>query len=114
MRAVLGRGITDILPESQTLTDEMRTALWHPSTEAALAEVKATGMIAPEGLGELRFAPANDLIFDYDAPLPGHPNGLAFEALDGRLALGTWQSLCLVDLNVDNHEREVRFSFLAG
>jgi len=34
--------------------------------------------------------------------------------LDGRLALGTWQSLCLVDLNVDNHDREVRFSFLAG
>lgn len=34
--------------------------------------------------------------------------------LDGRLALGTWQSICLVDLNVDNDEREVRFSFLAG
>lgn len=34
--------------------------------------------------------------------------------LDGRLALGTWQSICLVDLNVDNHEREVRLSFLAG
>ena len=34
--------------------------------------------------------------------------------LDGELALGTWQSLCLVDLNVDNPEREVRFSFLAG
>lgn len=34
--------------------------------------------------------------------------------LDGRLALGTWQSVCLVDLNVDNPEREVRFSFLAG
>ena len=33
--------------------------------------------------------------------------------LDGRLALGTWQSVCLVDLNVDNAEREVRFSFLA-
>jgi secondary thiamine-phosphate synthase enzyme len=32
--------------------------------------------------------------------------------LDGRLALGTWQSICLVDLNVDNAEREVRFSFL--
>ena len=30
----------------------------------------------------------------------------------GRLLLGTWQSLCLVDLNVDNDEREVRFSFL--
>lgn len=30
----------------------------------------------------------------------------------GRLALGTWQSICLVDLNVDNSERTVRFSFL--
>lgn len=34
--------------------------------------------------------------------------------LGGLLALGTWQSICLVDLNVDNAEREVRFSFLAG
>ena len=34
--------------------------------------------------------------------------------LGGRLALGTWQSICLVDLNVDNAQREVRWSFLAG
>ena len=34
--------------------------------------------------------------------------------IDGRLALGTWQSLCLVDLNADNPTRQVRFSFLAG
>ncbi len=34
--------------------------------------------------------------------------------LSGRLALGTWQSICLVDLNVDNVQREVRFSFLSG
>lgn len=34
--------------------------------------------------------------------------------LDGRLALGTWQSICLVDLNVDNPDREVRFSFLTS
>jgi secondary thiamine-phosphate synthase enzyme len=34
--------------------------------------------------------------------------------LGGRLALGTWQSICLVDLNVDNAEREVRLSFLQG
>ena len=33
--------------------------------------------------------------------------------LGGRLALGTWQSVCLVDRNVDNAERDVRFSFLA-
>ena len=34
--------------------------------------------------------------------------------LGGRLALGTWQSVCLVDLNVDNPDREVRFSLLPG
>ncbi len=32
--------------------------------------------------------------------------------IGGRLALGTWQSICLVDLNIDNPDREVRFSFL--
>jgi secondary thiamine-phosphate synthase enzyme len=32
----------------------------------------------------------------------------------GRLALGTWQSICLVDLNVDNPDRELRLSFLQG
>ncbi len=34
--------------------------------------------------------------------------------LGGRLALGTWQSICLVDLNVDNPERVVRLSLLPG
>jgi secondary thiamine-phosphate synthase enzyme len=31
--------------------------------------------------------------------------------INGRLALGTWQSIALVDLNVDNHVRQVRLSF---
>ena len=39
---------------------------------------------------------------------------LTVPVLDGQLALGTWQSLALVDLNVDNAERTVRFSFLSG
>jgi len=34
--------------------------------------------------------------------------------LGGRLVLGTWQSICLVDLNIDNPDREVRLSFLPG
>jgi secondary thiamine-phosphate synthase enzyme len=55
---------------------------------------------------------------------PGHGRSHVLPALvppyatvpvvDGRLALGTWQSICLVDLNVDNPDREVRLSFLAG
>jgi secondary thiamine-phosphate synthase enzyme len=34
--------------------------------------------------------------------------------LGGRIQLGTWQSICLVDTNVDNLDREVRLSFLTG
>jgi secondary thiamine-phosphate synthase enzyme len=34
--------------------------------------------------------------------------------LAGRLTLGTWQSICLVDTNRDNPDRQVRLSFLAG
>ena len=34
--------------------------------------------------------------------------------LNGRIALGTWQSICLVDTNGDNPTRQVRLSFLAG
>jgi len=32
--------------------------------------------------------------------------------LGGRLALGTWQSVALVDLNVDNPDRQVRLSLI--
>ena len=55
---------------------------------------------------------------------PGHGRSHVMPALlppyatipvvDGRLALGTWQRICLVDVNVDNPERDVRLSFLSG
>ncbi|MDE3723677.1 MULTISPECIES: secondary thiamine-phosphate synthase enzyme YjbQ [Nocardiopsis] len=34
--------------------------------------------------------------------------------LSGRLGLGTWQSIAVVDLNVDNPDRTVRLSFLSS
>ncbi len=34
--------------------------------------------------------------------------------VDGRLALGTWQSIVLIDANRDNADRRVRLSFVAG
>ncbi|CAN5382166.1 secondary thiamine-phosphate synthase enzyme YjbQ [soil metagenome] len=34
--------------------------------------------------------------------------------LGGRPMLGTWQSICLVDPNGDNPDRQVRLSFLQG
>ena len=34
--------------------------------------------------------------------------------IGGKIALGTWQSICLVDPNGDNPTRQVRFSFIEG
>ena len=55
---------------------------------------------------------------------PGHGRSHVMPALlppyatipveGGELQLGTWQSVCLVDLNVDNAERAVRLDLLSG
>jgi len=39
---------------------------------------------------------------------------LTIPVIAGRPALGTWQSVVLVDTNVDNQTRKVRLSFVAG
>ncbi len=39
---------------------------------------------------------------------------LVIPVVGGRMALGTWQSLVLVDLNQDNPHRRVRLSFVPG
>ncbi len=39
---------------------------------------------------------------------------LVVPVLRGRMALGTWQSVVLVDPNIDNPERQVRCSYMAG
>ena len=39
---------------------------------------------------------------------------LSIPVLAGRPTLGTWQSIALIDPNLDNPDRQVRLSFLAG
>ncbi|HSL35029.1 MAG TPA: secondary thiamine-phosphate synthase enzyme YjbQ [Candidatus Limnocylindrales bacterium] len=50
---------------------------------------------------------------DHVLPLLAPPS-LTIPVLDGRLALGTWQSVALLDPNRDNPTRTVRLSFLPG
>ena len=50
---------------------------------------------------------------DHLLPLFVAPS-LTIPAEAGRLALGTWQSVVLVDPNRENNERKVRLSFVAG
>lgn len=40
------------------------------------------------------------------------PPHATLPVIEGRLELGTWQSVCLVDTNRDNPDRKVRLSFL--
>ena len=63
---------------------------FHPETydadkaAVALAEIKATHSMTPDGLPDLQFNPDQDLIFDYDTILPGHANGMILMATDAQ------------------------------
>jgi thiamine phosphate synthase YjbQ (UPF0047 family) len=50
---------------------------------------------------------------DHVLPLMVSPS-LVLPVVGGRLALGTWQSVALLDPNPDNAVRTVRLSFLLG
>lgn len=96
-----------------------------PHATAGLALVE-TGAGSDEDLLRVvleHLLPA-DLGYAHRHGSPGHgrdhvlpallPPSLTVPVLGGRMALGTWQSVCLVDTNLDNPERTVRLSFLAG
>jgi secondary thiamine-phosphate synthase enzyme len=50
---------------------------------------------------------------DHVLPMLVGPS-VSLPVIEGRLALGTWQSVAVVDPNPDNVGRRVRLSFLAG
>jgi secondary thiamine-phosphate synthase enzyme len=50
---------------------------------------------------------------DHVLPLLASPS-LVVPVVGGRMALGTWQSIALLDPNRDNPRRTVRLSFVAG
>jgi secondary thiamine-phosphate synthase enzyme len=50
---------------------------------------------------------------DHVLPLLAPPS-LTIPVVDGRLALGTWQSIALLDPNADNPTRTVRLTWVSG
>jgi secondary thiamine-phosphate synthase enzyme len=50
---------------------------------------------------------------DHVLPLLAAPS-LTVPVIGGRLALGTWQSIALLDPNTDRGDRRIRLSFLPG
>jgi len=99
-------------------------SLFVPHATAGIAVIETGAGSDDDLLGALGdLLPADDR-WRHRHGSPGHgrshvmpaivPPHATVPVLDGRLALGTWQSICLVDLNVDNDVRTVRLSFLAG
>jgi len=64
--------------------------------ERELEELRRTKLLKPAGLPPLAFDPADDIVFDFGPPLPGHANGLVFAALaegDATLVSETYYSI---------------------
>lgn len=98
--------------------------VWVPHATAGLAILETGAGSDDDLLAVLRELLPPDRAWRHRHGSPGHgrdhvlpallPPYATIPVLDGTLTLGTWQSICLVDTNVDNPVRKVRLSMLAG
>ncbi|HEX3788211.1 MAG TPA: YjbQ family protein [Pseudonocardiaceae bacterium] len=98
--------------------------VWVPHATAGLAVLETGAGSDTDLLEVLRELLPHDRRWQHRHGSAGHgrdhvlpallPPYATVPVLGGRLGLGTWQSICLVDTNVDNPVRTVRLSLLAG
>jgi secondary thiamine-phosphate synthase enzyme len=98
--------------------------VWVPHATAGLAVIETGAGSDTDLLAALHdLLPADDR-WTHRHGSPGHGRdhvlpalvspSMSVPVLDGSTALGTWQSVCLVDTNGDNPVRSVRLSYLPG
>ena len=119
--------VRDITREAAAFCDGQGDGLLHvfvPHATAGLAIIE-TGAGSDDDLLTALDAllPADDR-WRHRHGSPGHgrdhvlpafvPPYATLPVLGGRIELGTWQSICLVDPNGDNATRQVRLTFLPG
>lgn len=98
--------------------------VWVPHATAGLAIIETGAGSDDDLLAALRDLLPADGRWRHRHGSPGHgrdhvlpalvPPYATIPVLGGSLALGTWQSVCLVDTNADNPTRKVRLSFING
>ena len=98
--------------------------VWVPHATAGLAVLETGAGSDQDLLAALRELLPPDDRWRHRHGSPGHgrdhvlpallPPYATIPVIGGAMALGTWQSVCLVDTNRDNPVRSVRLSFLAG
>ncbi|MER7892482.1 YjbQ family protein [Micromonospora sp. NPDC094482] len=119
--------VRDITAEAQAFVSGQGDGLLHvfvPHATAGLAIIETGSGSDDDLLTALDDLLPTDDRWRHRHGSPGHgrdhvlpafvPPYATLPVLGGRMALGTWQSICLVDTNGDNPTRQVRFSFLPG
>jgi secondary thiamine-phosphate synthase enzyme len=100
-------------------------SVFAPHATAGLALMEAGPSNESDVLDTIdRLVPADPSLWRHDHGTPGHGRdhvvpvlispSLTIPIIGGRPALGTWQSIVLIDTNVDNPSRRVTLSFLEG
>ncbi|MEV0455347.1 secondary thiamine-phosphate synthase enzyme YjbQ [Catellatospora methionotrophica] len=119
--------VVDITDEAAAFVRELGDGLLHvfvPHATAGVAIIETGAGSDDDLLAALEHVLPADNRWQHRHGSPGHGRDHVLPAfvapyaslpvLNGRIALGTWQSICLVDTNGDNPTRQVRLSFLAG
>ena len=122
------RGVFDLTPDAIRFVEDRGDGLLNifvPHATAGVAVIE-TGAGSDDDLMDAidDILPRDERRYRHRHGSPGHgadhvmPGIIApsinVPTIDGHLALGTWQSIVLVDPNQDNSIRNVRLSFLAG
>ncbi len=119
--------VTDITSQVRRYCRGRGDGLCHvfvPHATAGLALIETGSGTESDLAGALdRLLPRDD-IYRHRHGSPGHGRdhvlpafvspSMTLPVAGGELALGTWQSVVVVDSNVDNRSRHIRVSFLAG
>lgn len=118
--------VTDLCTRFVTQADvsEGLLNLWVPHATAALAVIETGSGTEEDLLAVLDTLLPLDRPWRHQHGHAGHGRDhllpalltptLTVPVLGGRMALGTWQSVCLVDTNSDNPTRRLRLSLLTG
>ena len=107
-----------------TTTDEGLLSIFVPHATAGVALIETNAGSEPDLAEALeRLLPTSDIYRHRHGSL-GHGRdhvlpafiapSLTVPVVGGRMLLGTWQSVCLIDPNADNPRRRIRLSMLAG
>ena len=119
------RGLFDLTPECRRFVEGRDDGLLNvfvPHATAGLLVVELGAGSDADLLARLDELLPRDERWRHRHGSPGHgadhvlpllaPPSLVVPVVGGRLALGTWQSIALLDPNPDNETRTVRLSFL--